>query len=173
MFTGLELKRESPAGGDWLNAPDVRAMDAKSTVYKRTISCLHEDKQVKRLTLLSVHGTMSPRSSLFLLLLTHAAHPPLLRPRRLLFLVLLVLRSTIGMQRSSSTRTRRHLLHIIVINIIQINVVAALEVLALRRELGGVKIVVDVRVGHFGNGSPVVRACTSLWERLVEAGFGD
>lgn len=155
-------------------------MEAKSTEerWKRISATQKRQGNIKasRLTLVSAHGTVSPRSSLLPLFLGHAAHPPLLSSRAAAVgLVLLGDGIGIGMQRRRGTGTRCHLslLRVIVVDVVQIDVVGAPEVLALRRKLGGVEIVVDVWVGQFGVGAPIVWAGAVLGEGLVEAGLGD
>jgi len=120
----------------------------------------------------SAQSTMSPRSSLFLFLFSHVAHPPLHPTIRDFWrLVLLGAARSIGMQRGGSARTSRKLILLSLVVIVEIDVVA-LEVLILRGKLGSVEVVVDVRVGLFLQGSPVVWTCTALSQGLVEAGLG-
>jgi hypothetical protein len=91
---------------------------------------------------------MSPSSSLFLLFLGHAAHPPL-HPTIRSFNSLALLASRVGMQRSSGAGTRCKLIFWRSIVVVKVDIVT-LEVLVLRRKLRGIEVVVDVRVGLFG-----------------------
>lgn len=81
----------------------------------------------------------------------------------------------IGMQRRRRTGTRGHLglLRVIVIDVVQVDIIGASEVLALRRKLGSVEVVVNVRVCQFGVGAPVVWTGAVFGKGLVEAGLGD
>jgi hypothetical protein len=55
--------------------------------------------------------------------------------------------------------------------IVKVDVVA-LEVLVLRRKFSGIEVVVDIRVGLFGQGAPIVGTSTVLSEGLVKSGLG-
>lgn len=126
-------------------------------------------RPMAQLTGVSVQSSVSPSSSLLLLLLGHAAHPPLHPTVRGLSLALLT--RSIGVHRGGSGGTSPELILLRIIVSIKVDIVT-LEVLVLRRKFGSVEVVVDVRVSLFLQRAPVVRTGAVLSKRLVQSGLG-
>jgi len=86
MFLTGEEERMLVSGGDWEKAPEVRAMELRSTASPNEVTAVvivslilvlrRQDTLTPVLTILTTHGALSESSGFFPLFIAHRAHPP-------------------------------------------------------------------------------------------------